>query len=443
MKTTDISQSLLNAFRPAARQGASMVGGFFRRVLTHTAGAIIGIVCAVGLGPEFGLSLPGKLALIFATYVGVINLLPGIPNYLASGLSIALALLLVILGTPWQTVLFWAGGTTLLIRLLMSLLPAFGGKGQAPLVADRPRSAIVVYAVAAALLLSALSGTVVPLPPVWPFIAAVVAALALRPFYGRFLHSFGARKESAKLLIAVREAATRLAALPGAGASAVQLHALADTSRTFIEMLPAQELADEDAVLLRRVAGLSEAVRSTRLEQDEAVADAAQALNSALEARRAVIIADAKPKPVRSPAISNEQMDKVKEYSARSARLREQARTIAPALREQTLRICDQADKMLDHVTYDARNFSTVNKFLNRYLDAAEKLLSFDEAGNAEAVDSGGGLLAVSGASQLEAMLVRLADAFSAQYGRMLQDNNLDLRVELGVLDKLLKMDGH
>lgn len=436
----DISQSLTDSLGSLGRQGATVVRSFFRRAVVHLAGMIGGILCAASLDSLTGISLSGRFALFLATYVGFINLLPSVTNYLTSGLSILLGLALIALGTPWQTAIFWAGGTALLIRLLL-LVPL---KGVAP-SSDRPRTGILVYAVAAALFCSAIHGTAVAFPPVWPFAVALVAAFALRPLYTRIMAERRTQEERTRLILHAREGIDRLESLPATSIAGSPLHALAKSSRAYITMLPPNALPADDSALLRRINGFSEAVKTARLDQQNAVADSAQALASAIEARRAMLLAAAKPRPVRNPQINDEQMARVKEFTALTAQLREKATRQPPVLCEPLLHICEQTDQMLEHITYDARNFSSTAKFLNRYLDAVQRLLTLNAETPpkaslpAEAVTDT--VLTESG--QTEAMLVRLADAFSAQHARMLEDNALDLRVELGVLDKLLKMDGH
>ncbi len=437
----DVSQSLTDSLSGGLNRFAGGVKGFFRRSLVHAAAVVLAVLSMLNSGAGSALPVSGKVAVGFAAYVGVINLFPRAANPLASGLGILLGLLLLVLGTPWQTILFWAGGTTLIVRLLTGTDPT-----------GRPRSAIVVFAIAAVLLINrlaelpggaSLTGSGV-WPPIWPFPLVLALGFALRAPFLRFRQNLRDRRERANLRMAVEASAQRMAALPGGNETVLAVHALAEQSETFLKLLPSERAPGaEDLVLLRRIAAFSATLPNQAkalVAHDEFTHDAAQALNAALQARRTVIIAESRPKPVLSTNVSPEQKEKLQAHTRQITAIREAANALPEAQAQPAVHICEQAEKILEHASQDVRDFPQADKFLSRYLEAARKLLTYTQPGtNGLKPDDAG----MAGKDAVEAMLVRLADAFSAQYARLLENDAMDARVELGVIDKLLKMDGH
>ena len=101
--------------------------------------------------------------------------------------------------------------------------------------------------------------------------------------------------------------------------------------------------------------------------------------------------------------------------------------------------ICKDAENILESMRIDQRDVKPGGKFMDRYLPAVHKVvdehtrLSREKGITRELADA---------LARSKETLARLQGAFNKEHISLLQNDVDDFSVELGVLDKLLKMDG-
>ena len=102
--------------------------------------------------------------------------------------------------------------------------------------------------------------------------------------------------------------------------------------------------------------------------------------------------------------------------------------------------ICRSAQNILDTVREKPQEESSAMQFLNRYLGAAHRIsdelihLLRSKAKNEEISNQ---------IARSKDLLERLETAFASEHAFLMQTDVINLNAELGVLDSLLKMDGH
>lgn len=103
------------------------------------------------------------------------------------------------------------------------------------------------------------------------------------------------------------------------------------------------------------------------------------------------------------------------------------------------IRICEYTKLILNSMETDPRDFTPGEKFLNRYLNGTKTIVDNCVALSVRTQSSPkmDEILA-----QSKATLEGLANAFVEQHHRLLENDAIDLATEVGVLERLLKMEG-
>lgn len=99
------------------------------------------------------------------------------------------------------------------------------------------------------------------------------------------------------------------------------------------------------------------------------------------------------------------------------------------------------AQNILDTVRDKPQNEHAAVQFLNRYLGASHRVA--DEIVGLMRSDSNAGEALQKQLIRSKELLARLETAFASEHAHLLQAEVINLTAELGVLDSLLKMDGH
>ncbi len=128
--------------------------------------------------------------------------------------------------------------------------------------------------------------------------------------------------------------------------------------------------------------------------------------------------------------------DPLERFYASGLDLARKREGLPEALHRQVDGIVTGVERIIACMRSDPADIAPGTRFLNRYLPAAHRVV--DEY--ARLASAGGEQARVS--AQAEEVLERLAQAFAAEHGRLLENDTMSLSAELKVLDKLLQMDG-
>lgn len=144
-------------------------------------------------------------------------------------------------------------------------------------------------------------------------------------------------------------------------------------------------------------------------------------------------------RPNAAPEPRKDAGDKESAHEGSIAAVRRKAALLPDNLRPVAMGIAASADNIVRCMTEDPRDREPGNHFLKRYLPAVltvmDKYVSLvnEPIATAEIRET---------LYQSEAMLQRLAEAFSREHALLLENDVTDLAVQLKTLDTLLKMDG-
>lgn len=127
------------------------------------------------------------------------------------------------------------------------------------------------------------------------------------------------------------------------------------------------------------------------------------------------------------------------EFREAIATLRKRQFLLVPEIRPVVLGIAASAEDIIRSMERDPRDREPGGKFLRRYLPAAVSLAEQHGRFSNENVSAPEVAEALEKA---ESTLRRLQDAFAKEYAMLLRNDVDDFSADLGVLDKLLKMDG-
>jgi 5-bromo-4-chloroindolyl phosphate hydrolysis protein len=201
-------------------------------------------------------------------------------------------------------------------------------------------------------------------------------------------------------------------------------------------------LPREAAVLVRETGGtVSQLVRYVKRSQPQAWDDEAQNLHKAMtnlcDAMRRTMPAV----PALAPQSANAHNDDegTAAYRSSLAELAAKKVNLPSELHDSVDGICQSAENILECMHKDERDVRPGSRFLSRYLPSVHKVVDEHARLLREGVVSEeiSATLAQSGET-----LVRLREAFAKEHQSLLRNDVTDFSVELGVLDKLLKMDG-
>ena len=120
--------------------------------------------------------------------------------------------------------------------------------------------------------------------------------------------------------------------------------------------------------------------------------------------------------------------------------LRESSEKLSSPARETVAGIASQAEKITEAMKSDPRDIDPGHKFLMQYLPAAQSIADNLYAFSGDGIQKKrlDNVLAES-----QTLLQRLEQAFETQHTQLLVNDIRDMEVELGVLDKMLRIKGH
>lgn len=130
---------------------------------------------------------------------------------------------------------------------------------------------------------------------------------------------------------------------------------------------------------------------------------------------------------------------KLEAFSDRARHLAHKAESLPPGVRPKVLGIAAGTEKLLDSMRADAGDTAAGDRFLSRYLKAAHDVVDEYARLAAEADNRPNVAEALVRA---ERTLAALEQAFAEERLRMLNNDTVNFRAQLKVLDKLLRMDG-
>ncbi|MDL2315938.1 5-bromo-4-chloroindolyl phosphate hydrolysis family protein [Desulfovibrio sp. OttesenSCG-928-A18] len=418
----------------------SAVSGFIRgvgmRVVVHFCGIIFAAIAQSTLGLLDEGAFTTKAAFIFLSYVGFVCLFPrGMSKrsdwIIPSGAGVLLCLFWIIWGVPWQCVVFWGGAVTWSVR-------ALARKGQ-----------MGWEWTALPWLLIGLYGFISELRPLLP---GSVPYWSLPVFV---LGGWGA-----------------LLAYSRARADSIAISMLRDSVRQLEWLLQQDSLPQELAAQARHLSAQAQKLASlgSRFDKTGAVLVANIDKNTqqllSLKARSPILrLTDGRKAfkgqdPQEAAALSLERLNaslaeyltkfqppssndalekRIRQFRANAETLVRKAAGLPEALGVHVRAISQSTEKILICMRDDPADVVPGDKFLSRYLGAADRVV--DEYAR----------LFAQGASQEEIsqilkrgeeLLGKLSTAFEEEHAQLLKNDTMNFTAELNVLDKLLKMDG-
>jgi 5-bromo-4-chloroindolyl phosphate hydrolysis protein len=157
---------------------------------------------------------------------------------------------------------------------------------------------------------------------------------------------------------------------------------------------------------------------------------AAFALLYGLDPRRSSIVAETTPGNTERVATALQQAEQQILTIDQARR-----RINQPELNQRLYRITVLARDILEEIAHDPRDFRRARKFLNTYLDGAQRVI----AGYARAHASG---QSDTLEDNFRGVLVTIEEVFEQQYQRLLQNDLHDLDVQMEVLETQLRREG-
>lgn len=343
-------------------------------------------------------------------YVSLIHIFPKRPHPVASGTGLALAVTLGIMGAPLPALPVWAAGATWLVRMITRI-------GTSPF-------SWLSLPILGAMVIKVLSNPATKdIPAVWPFVLFLALGCGASFMLGRYLASRKRRLKFSVAIISLRRQAFELQGQPLGQA----LSDLSDQAEAYLAGSPSgfmNKLPGKDTALLT---GLDRLADLVALSDGPPMSEIRTLAEQFREQNRPAKNVPEQTRTAKSVAYMKILMD-----------LEKRRPSLPEAIRDKVGLICEQTRSIMDGMDQDPRDRSSGDRFLARYLEAAQK------------VTDGYLKLSISPPSEETARmllkardtLAALAEAFKSKRSRLFENDTLDIGVDLGVIEKLLKMEG-